>query len=75
MFQLLASVDRSFSTTKIIKTRLRNKINDDWFNHLMVCYREREIFKGRDNVTIMRIFQGLKTRKNKFTSWCELVVR
>jgi hypothetical protein len=75
MFQLLASVERSFSTTKIIKTKLRNKINDDWFNHSMVCYTERERFKGRDNVTIMRIFQGLKTRKNEFTSWCELVVR
>jgi hypothetical protein len=45
-----ASVERSFSAMKIIKTKLCNKINDDWFNHLMVCYIEREIFKSLDNV-------------------------
>jgi hypothetical protein len=30
---------------KIIKTKLRNKMSDDWLNDLMVCYIEREIFK------------------------------
>jgi hypothetical protein len=28
-----------------------------------VCYTEREIFKGLDDVTIMRRFQNIKTRK------------
>ena len=39
-----ASVERAFSAMKIIKSKLRNKINDDWFNHLMVCHTELEIF-------------------------------
>jgi hypothetical protein len=55
-----ASVERSFSAMKITKTKLRTKINDDWFNHLMVCYIEREIFKGLDNVTTTRRFQRHK---------------
>ncbi|KAH1220862.1 hypothetical protein GmHk_12G034395 [Glycine max] len=41
-----ASVERAFSAMKIIKSKLRNKINDVWFNDLMVCYTEREIFKS-----------------------------
>jgi hypothetical protein len=28
----------------IIKRELRNKIEDDWMNDLMVCYMEKEIF-------------------------------
>ena len=31
-----ASVERAFSTMKIIKSKLHNKINDVWFNDLMV---------------------------------------
>jgi hypothetical protein len=39
-----ASVERAFSAMKIIKTELRNKIGNDWLNHRMVCYLERDIF-------------------------------
>ncbi|XP_058772135.1 uncharacterized protein LOC131645966 [Vicia villosa] len=35
-----ASVERAFSAVKIIKSNLRNKINDVWFNDLMICYTE-----------------------------------
>ena len=45
---------------KIIKTKLHNKINNGWFNHLIVCYTEK---RDIDDVTIMRKFQGIKTRK------------
>jgi hypothetical protein len=47
------SVERAFSAMKIIKTNLRNKMADEWFNHLMVCYIEREIFKELDDSTIL----------------------
>jgi hypothetical protein len=57
------SVERAFLAMKIIKTNLRNKMADEWFNHLMVCYIEREIFKELDDSTILRRFQGMKTRK------------
>jgi hypothetical protein len=58
-----ASVERAFSAMKIIKNKLRNRILDEWFNHLMVCYTERELFKALDNFTITRRFQSIKTRK------------
>ncbi|XP_058776598.1 uncharacterized protein LOC131650914 [Vicia villosa] len=35
------SVERAFSAMKIIKYNLCNKINDVWFNDLMICYTER----------------------------------
>jgi hypothetical protein len=28
----------SFSATKVIKSKLHNKIANDWFNNLRVCY-------------------------------------
>jgi hypothetical protein len=49
-----ASVERAFSAMKIIKRKLRNGILDEWFNHLMVCYIERELFNALDNTTIAR---------------------
>jgi hypothetical protein len=33
-----ATVERSFSAMKILKTKLRNKIANDWLNNLMVCH-------------------------------------
>jgi hypothetical protein len=47
-----ASVERAFSAMKIITNKLHNRISDEWFNHLMVCYTERELFKALDNSTI-----------------------
>lgn len=58
-----ASVERAFSAMKIIKSKLRNKINDEWFNDLMICYTEREIFKSLQDVDIMRTFTRKKSRK------------
>ncbi|MCH93037.1 52 kDa repressor of the inhibitor of the protein kinase-like [Trifolium medium] len=60
---LIASVERVFSAMKIIKSKLRNKINDVWFNDLMICYTEREIFKSLDDVDIIRTFSAKKSRK------------
>lgn len=58
-----ASVERTFSAMKIIKSKLRNKINNDWFNDLMICYTERDIFKQLDDDVITRWFQAMKKRK------------
>ncbi|CAD6233716.1 unnamed protein product [Miscanthus lutarioriparius] len=58
-----ATVERLFSAMKIIKSKLPNKIADDWFNNLMVCYFERELFRSLEEATILRRFQNLKTRK------------
>jgi hypothetical protein len=50
-------VERAFSLMKIIKTELRNKISDAWFNDLMVCYIELCLFKGFDLAEIKKEFQ------------------
>jgi hypothetical protein len=39
-----ATEERAFSAMSIIKTGLRNKMGDDWMNHRMVYYIERDAF-------------------------------
>ncbi|CAM8914111.1 unnamed protein product [Rhodiola kirilowii] len=58
-----STVERAFSAMKIVKTDLRNKIGDDFLTDCLVCYIERDVFKGIDNEAIMDYFQNMKTRK------------
>ena len=58
-----ASVERFFSSMKIVKTDLRNKIGDDWFGDLMICYSEKEIFQKIDDKKIMLRFHALGNRR------------
>jgi hypothetical protein len=51
-----ATVERAFTAMKIIKTKLRNKMTDGWLNDLMVCYIDREIYKGLDLQQIIKAF-------------------
>jgi hypothetical protein len=60
-----ATVERIFSCMKFVKTESRNKMGDDWLNHRMVCYVEREIFAAIKDDDILHHFQELKTRKMK----------
>jgi hypothetical protein len=60
-----ASVERAFSAMKIIKSKLRNKMNNVCFNNLMICYTEREIFKNLEDDAIVRRFQAMKNRKGQ----------
>jgi hypothetical protein len=59
--EVTATVERAFSTMKIIKTELCNKMTNSWLNELMVVYIEREIFKGLDLQDIKKAFQKIKT--------------
>jgi hypothetical protein len=58
-----ASVERAFSAMNIIKTDLRNRMSDEWLNDLILCYIEKEIFKGLDHDKIKRTFQSMKDQK------------
>jgi len=60
---LTTSVERAFSAMKIIKSKLCNKINNMWFNDLMICYIEREILKSLDDIDIIRTFTRKRSRK------------
>jgi hypothetical protein len=57
------SVERSFSAMNIIKRELRNKIENDWMNDLMVCYREKEISKTLDDEIITHDFSVSKLER------------
>lgn len=58
-----ASVERAFSAMNIIKTELRNKTGDEWLNHRMVCYIERDVFVTIEDEKIVSHFQHMRTRK------------
>ena len=47
----------------IIKTELRNKTGDEWLNHRMMCYIERDIFTSIEDAKILDYFQGMRTRR------------
>ena len=58
-----ASAERAFSAMKIIKSKVRNKLKNEWFNDLMICYTERELFKQLDNDVITQRFQAMRKRR------------
>ncbi|KAL6629769.1 hypothetical protein ACP70R_029534 [Stipagrostis hirtigluma subsp. patula] len=60
-----ATVERAFSAMKIVKTELRNKMANDWLNHRMVCYIERETFSSINDEDILYHFHELHSRLNK----------
>ena len=39
-----ASVERAFSAMNIIKSRLRNRMGDEWLSDILIVYIEQEIF-------------------------------
>ncbi|KAM6582276.1 hypothetical protein CsatB_009281 [Cannabis sativa] len=61
-----ATSERAFSAMKIIKTRLRNKIEDDFLANNLVVYIEREIAETFDLDSILDDFVSLKERRLQF---------
>ena len=57
------SVERAFSAMNIIKIDLRNRMNDEWLNSLILCYIEKQIFRDLDSEEIKKTFQASKTRR------------
>jgi hypothetical protein len=55
---------------KIIKTELRNKMGNDWLNHRMISYIEREIFASIEDDDILYHWQDLKNRLQKLPPRC-----
>ncbi|XP_058734040.1 uncharacterized protein LOC131605734 [Vicia villosa] len=58
-----ATTKRSFSAMKIIKTRLRNKMEADFLGDSMTVNIEREIAASIDSETIIYDFKLLKNRR------------
>ncbi|XP_059456615.1 uncharacterized protein LOC132186648 [Corylus avellana] len=57
------TTERAFSAMKIVKTRLRNKMDDDFLANSLVIYIERKIAESFDLDSILDNFVLLKYRK------------
>ncbi|XP_074324622.1 uncharacterized protein LOC141661498 isoform X1 [Apium graveolens] len=58
-----ATVERAFSSMKIVKQSLRNRMGDRWLNDCLFTYIEKEIFVEVSTEEIIKQFQEMKTRR------------
>ncbi|KAL3654079.1 hypothetical protein CASFOL_003760 [Castilleja foliolosa] len=58
-----ATTERAFSAMKIFKTRLRNKMSDEYLANSLVVYIEKEITEKFDSKSIIDEFKDLKGRR------------
>nr|XP_043613829.1 uncharacterized protein LOC122585771 [Erigeron canadensis] len=56
------TTERAFSTMKIFKTRLRNKMSDTYLADSLAIYIEREIAENSDTPSVIDAFKELKDR-------------
>ncbi|KAH0746043.1 hypothetical protein KY285_007700 [Solanum tuberosum] len=59
----IATVERAFSAMKLIKSELRNRMDDDFLSSCMVPYVEKKIFNTISDESIMNRFKNF-TEKN-----------
>jgi hypothetical protein len=55
------TTERAFSAMKIVKTRLRNRMEDDFLANYLIVYKEKEIAK---RFTINMIIDDFYSMKN-----------
>jgi hypothetical protein len=61
-----SSVERAFSALKIIKTRLCNKMEDDFLTNSMIVHIEGELLEDYSYEDIIKDFNDVKDRKVDF---------
>ena len=57
------TTERSFSAMNLIKTRLRNKMEDEFLNDSLVLHFEMELAETISLETIMQNFKKVKDRR------------
>jgi hypothetical protein len=62
-----ATTKRAFSAVNIVKTRLRNKMEDDFLTDSMLLYIEREITQSFSTDSIIDGFSNVKTCRFLFS--------
>jgi hypothetical protein len=72
-----ATVERCFSTMKLLKSALRNKMGDDYMSNSLICFVEKELLDNIPNEVIVKRFhatnhRGIK-RKVMFSGFYYLV--
>jgi hypothetical protein len=58
-----ATVERCFSAMKLVKTYLRNRLNDDSLSDNVICYVEKEEMKKVTNDQVVDRFMKIRNRK------------
>jgi hypothetical protein len=58
-----ATVERCFSAMKLVKTYLRNRLNDDSLSDKVICYVEKEEMKKVTNDQVVDRFMKIINRK------------
>ena len=61
-----ATSEQAFSTTKIVKTRLRNKMKDEFLVDKLIVNIEREIVETFSSNLILENFVSLKEHRAQF---------
>jgi hypothetical protein len=61
-----ATTERAFSAMKLVKTRLRNKMGDDFLRDCLVIYIEKEIAIKFTTETIIDDFDEMSQRRVRF---------
>ena len=60
-----ATVERCFSAMNIVKTKLRNRMDDHWMNDTLITYIENDVFDSVSDMVIMQRFQNMKPRRGQ----------
>ncbi|KAJ9545337.1 hypothetical protein OSB04_025044 [Centaurea solstitialis] len=60
-----ATVERCFSTMKLVKSDLRNRIADEFLNVVLICAIEKEAHGKVKNEDVVDRFQKMKTRREQ----------
>ena len=61
-----ATTEQAFSAMKIVKIRLRNKMEDEFLKDNLLVYIEKEIAKSFNSDLILDDFVSLRQRKMQF---------
>jgi hypothetical protein len=61
------TTERAFSAMGVVKTRLRNKMDDDFLANSLVVYIEKDIAIQFSSDSIMDEFESLGKRRVKFS--------
>ncbi|KAL0545830.1 hypothetical protein IC582_015726 [Cucumis melo] len=59
------TIERTFSVMNIVKTRLRNRMRDQWMNDCFIAYIEKDLLDKLNDKLIMDQFQNMKTRRGQ----------
>ncbi|GKB29102.1 zinc finger MYM-type protein 1-like protein [Tanacetum coccineum] len=58
-----ATVERCFSKMKLVKTDLRNRMGEEYFNGALICAIEKEELMNVTNEVVRKQFFGMKDRR------------